>query len=72
MSNKAHLLNRGLMWGQLLLGLESAKQQIDLAQRGDGLLSEDDRLMLSTIKQTLIGIEQRAWVAQNKEAKAKK
>lgn len=65
-----HGLNRGLMWGQLVTGLEACRKQLELAKRGDHLLTVDDRDLLRKASDIIAGIEQRAWEAQVAEADA--
>lgn len=65
-------LNRGLLWGQLLTGLESACFDLVGARRGEALLSKDDRARLVEAIDTLRGIEQRAWEAKARDGRRRK
>jgi hypothetical protein len=56
---------RGLLWGQLLTGLEAARASLAIAQRSDCLLDDVERHMLTNAIATLGGIEQRAWAKTN-------
>ncbi|HET9063714.1 MAG TPA: hypothetical protein VFO62_10535 [Candidatus Binatia bacterium] len=62
-------LERGVMWGELMTGIESARQGLKLAQRGETLLNENDRDRLQAVMDTLRKIEQRAWAAMANESK---
>jgi hypothetical protein len=61
---------RGLLWGQLLTGLEAARASLEIARRGDCLLDDVERHMLTNAIATLGGIEQRAWAKANGPEKA--
>lgn len=65
-------LNRGVLWGQLLAGLESSRASLEIARRGDQLLSEEDRQRLQSALDSLAGVAQRAWEGQNRDAKGKR
>lgn len=65
-------LNRGLLWGQLLTGLETLRHHAEMARRSNSLLSADDRKRLQDVSDMLLGIEQRAWDAFQKQGRGKK
>lgn len=65
-------LNRGLLWGQLLSGLESAGTLLKQAQRGNYLLTQKDRDLLDQAQKIISGVEQRAWEQQQADAAKKK
>lgn len=62
----------GVLWGQLLTGIETARSAVDLARRGESLLSEPDRAALREVRDMLAGVEQRAWAAATTPAKPRR
>lgn len=67
--SRAPILNRGLMWGQLLTGLEIAKSQLELAlQRCKDLLDQSEVDRMRQAVDSITGVEQRAWTAQTSDA----
>jgi len=70
MNSKQHI-NRGLLWGQLLAYLDTAKRALDHAGGGGSLLPGDDRELLDRTRDQLIGLLQRAWVIKEAETYSK-
>jgi hypothetical protein len=64
-----HDVNRGLLWGQLLTGIEGARSQLGLASRGMHLLSDGDKAVLRQASDLLAAVELRAWAAQISDGK---
>jgi hypothetical protein len=69
---RGSVLNRGLLWGQLLTGLETARHALAMARRGEHFLSDDDMRLLRETVQVVGALEQRAWAEQQEDARWKR
>lgn len=75
MSKSLETMRRGLRYGRLVASLEIAMHALNEAHTSADLLPDKQRAALDTLQDTVVGLLQQAWVAEEAEAqtlKAKK